>query len=131
MSYLIDTHIFLWSLFSPEKNSKKVINILLNDEQAKKVSIITFWEISLKYSLKKITLKGITPEELPLIAKKNGFEIEPLNENIVSSFYQLPRDNKDPFDRMLAWQAIKQKHTLITKDRSFSLYKTFGLNTIW
>jgi PIN domain nuclease of toxin-antitoxin system len=130
MSYLIDTHIFLWSLFSPKKNSKKITSILLNDEKTKYISIITFWEISLKYSLGKIAMKGIVPKELPLIAKNSGFEIASLNENIVSTFYQLPRDNKDPFDRMLIWEAIQNNYTLITMDTSFASYKRYGLQII-
>ena len=132
MNYLLDTHIFLWSIFSPEKLSKKAKSILIDPELTKNVSIITFWEISLKFQLKKIDLAGILPDELPKIAEDAKFEILNLNSNTVSSFYKLPKmKNKDPFDRMLAWQAITKGCHLLTQDADFAGYKDHGLKIIW
>lgn len=131
MNYLVDTHIFLWAIFSPELLSSKVKEVLLDPSTTKYVSIITFWEISLKFSLGKIDLHGIRPEEFPSIAKETCFEIVSPNEEITASFYNLPRKHGDPFDRMLIWEAIQKRYTLITKDKSFSLYKDDGLQILW
>lgn len=132
MSYLVDTHVFLWAMFSPKKISKKVKEILLNPEQTKLVSAVTFWEISLKYQLGKIDLTGIFPDELPKVAKEAGFEILHLDCDSAASFYELPKlQNKDPFDRMLAWQAICQDCHLLTKDSGFTDYGNCGLKTVW
>lgn len=131
MNYLVDTHIFLWSVFSPKKISKKVRDILIKGEFIKYVSLITFWEISLKYQLGKLQLKNILPDELPEIAKKSGFEILNLSAETVSSFYKLPKlKNKDPFDRMLAWQAISKDLSFLTQDQDFSHYEEQGLKII-
>ena len=75
MKLLIDTHIFLWIIFQPEKIPQRLRNKLIEKEAIIYISIITFWEISLKFSLGKIDLKGILPDELPKIAKNDGFEI--------------------------------------------------------
>ena len=132
MNYLSDTHLFLWILFSPKNISKKARDILLDSEKVKYLSIITFWEISLKYQLGKIDMKGIYPDKLPSIAKDTGFEFLNLDFETVSSFYKLPKiKNKDPFDRMLAWQAINKDYTLLTKDADFGIYESSGLKTIW
>lgn len=132
MNYLVDTHAFLWAIFSPKKLSKRVKTILLDPESAMHVSLITFWEIALKYQLGKIELRGIVPDELPTIAKDTGFEILPLDLDTASSFYQLPKlRNKDPFDRMLAWQAIRSDYYLLTKDKGFADYKDKGLKIGW
>lgn len=132
MNCLLDTHVFLWAIFSPKKISKKAINILLDLEQTKYVSIVTFWEISLKYQLKKLDLTGIYPDKLPSISKDTGFEILELDANTASSFYKLPKlKGKDPFDRMLAWQAVCKDLLLLTKDADFTGYKNQGLKTIW
>ena len=128
MNYLVDTHIFLWSLFSPKKLPLGARKILLSPQDVKYVSVVTFWEIALKYQLKKITLEGVLPDGLPSLAKNAGFEILDLDSNTTSSFYKLPRfTNKDPFDRMLAWQAISYDHYLLTKDKEFVGYKQYGL----
>ena len=75
MKYLIDTHIFLWSLFSPEKISRHVAKIIVKSGNRIFVSTISFWEISLKFSLNKLELEGITPDELPEFASKMSFEL--------------------------------------------------------
>lgn len=132
MNLLIDTHVFLWILFAPKKISKRVKDLLSDPENAKYISAITFWEISLKYQLGKLKLAGFLPDELPSTAQKIGFEILNLDVEIASTFYQLPKiKDKDPFDRMLAWQAICQDCTLLTKDLSFAGYRNYGLKTIW
>lgn len=128
MSYLIDTHIFLWVLFAPQKISKKIRTILADPEKVKCISLITFWEISLKYSLGKLKLPGILPDQLPSVAKDSGFEILNLDVDTTASFFKLPKlKNKDPFDRMLAWQAICKDCFLLTQDADFANYKDYGL----
>ena len=131
MSYLVDTHIFLWSLLSSKKIPKKIKDLLLDPELTKYVSAITFWEIALKFSLKKLDLKGVLPDKLPVIAKDAGFEILDLDYGTASSFYKLPKyKNKDPFDRMLAWQTICLDYHLLTQDQGFADYKDYGLKIV-
>lgn len=132
MKFLVDTHVFLFILISPQKISKNARNILLDSKQEKLVSTVTFWEISLKYQLGKLHLKGVLPDQMPAIAKEAGFEVLNLTAETASSFYQLPKiNNGDPFDRMLAWQTISNNCSLLTKDRDFTGYKDYGLKTVW
>ena len=131
MKYLIDTHIFLWSLFSPGKISRHAAKIIKDPANRIIVSTITFWEISLKYSLNKLELEGITPDELPEFASKMNFELLNLNAADAASFYHLPRiAHKDPFDRMLIWQAIREKMVLISKDSKIEAYEDYGLKIL-
>lgn len=132
MNFLLDTHTFLWAIFEPEKIPKKLKASILSPESTVYISIISFWEISLKFTLGKINLKGILPDALPKIAKNDGFETLDLNIDMVSSFYKLPKlKTNDPFDRMLAWQAITKDYSLLTKDPDFLSYKKYGLKTVW
>lgn len=132
MSYIIDTHVLLWTIFSPKKISKKVKTILVQPDPIKFVSIVSFWEISLKFSLKKIDLKGIQPDNIPNLAKKSRFEILNLKFDVASSYHKLPYGkHKDPFDRMLAWQAIREGYTILTSDKDFMTYKEHGLKVVW
>ena len=64
MSYLLDTHYILWSLFEPDRIGKKVKRILVDEEQTKYVSGISIWEISLKYSIGKLELIDTNPDEI-------------------------------------------------------------------
>lgn len=132
MNYLVDTHIFLWSVISPKKISKKITKILNDPESTKFISVLSFWEISLKFSLDKIDLSGISPEQLPEIATKANFNVIELDVKIASSYHKLPKTkHKDPFDRMLAWQAISKDCYLLTQDSDFLSYRDHGLKVVW
>ena len=132
MRYLIDTHVLIWSLLDSKKISKKATSIILNPENDIYVSLISFWEIALKFSIGKLSINTIKPDDIPGYAKEAGFEILYNNEFEFSSFYQLPiLGHKDPFDRMIIWQSIHNDLTLISKDNSLTLYKTHGLKIIW
>ncbi|RMG42868.1 MAG: type II toxin-antitoxin system VapC family toxin [Methanobacteriota archaeon] len=132
MKCLLDTHALLWALFDESKIPSKTKAILENPDHEVYVSIISYWEISLKYSLGKLELRGISPEELLQTAEQIGFETLPLKPEEAISFYRLPRDShKDPFDRLIIWQAINRKLTLISKDISLRDYKKIGLKLLW
>ena len=131
MKYLLDTHIFLWSLFSPEKISRHVAKLIEKSGNRIFVSTITFWEIALKFSLGKLELEGIKPDALPEFAHKMSFELLSLSAEDAASFYHLPRiTHKDPFDRMLIWQAIREKMVLISKDSKMATYEDYGLKIL-
>ena len=132
MNYLLDTHTFLWAVFSPNKLSTKARNEIRSAENQVCISLVSFWEISLKYTLGKIELANCTPADMPDIATQMGLEIIQLGVQETASFYQLPKvAHKDPFDRMIIWQAIQQQLVLISKDTSFPEYREFGLNVLW
>lgn len=96
------------------------------------VSVVAFWEISLKFALGKLELSGVEPDELPSFADQMGLSILPISQSKAASFHKLPRLlHKDPFDRFIIWQAIQRKMTLISKDREFKEYRKFGLKTHW
>jgi len=86
VNYLLDTHIFLWTVFSPKKLPKSIRDALVNVEATKYVSVISFWEISLKFAVGKIDLKGILPDKLPEIARNDGFEIINLEKDVLPLF---------------------------------------------
>ena len=132
MSYLLDTHVFLWVLFASNRLSKNSREVLLGESNDVYVSIISFWEISLKYSLGKLSLKGVSPADLPALAAESGFDVMDIDAATVSTFHELPASlHRDPFDRLLIWQAIKRDCTVLSKDREFARYGEFGLRYIW
>lgn len=132
MKYLLDTHVFLWSLFDTSKLSKPVKDIILNDKNDIFVSSISFWEISLKFSIGKLNLENVKPDELPSFSIKSGFEILNFDEFIASSFHKLPRlGHCDPFDRMIIWQSINSDMTIISKDEKFKDYIPHGVKLFW
>lgn len=132
MNYLLDTHTFLWTLFADDRLSKKAAEAIRNRENGVDVSVISYWEISLKYAIQKIGLSGISPDELPQKAKEAGIETLQVSEHLAASFHKLPTlRHKDPFDRLIVWQAINTNLTLISKDRELKKYVKHGLSILW
>ena len=132
MTYLLDTHTFLWAAFSPENLSPAASKEIRLAENRIYLSTISLWEISLKYTLGKMTLENCKPDDMPDIAEQMHIQlIQPTNKE-TASFYRLPRAaHKDPFDRMIIWQAIQQQIILISKDTHFADYEKFGLSVLW
>ena len=130
--FLIDTHIFLWLTFSPEKLSSTTLEQLQNRQNQVLVSAVSFWEISLKYQLGKLHLSGISPHELLPVAHQMGLKILDFSTQELATFYQLPliEGHKVPFDRLIIWQCITQNKTLVSHDAKLTGYQTIGLNVI-
>jgi PIN domain nuclease of toxin-antitoxin system len=80
----------------------------------------------------RIELKNCKPDDMPDIAAQMHIEIVPPTAQETASFYQLPKvQHKDPFDRMIIWQALQQPLVLISKDAGFSEYRELGLKVLW
>lgn len=132
MSYLLDSHTFLWALLDQKKLSPKVLNVLLDATHEVFVSSVSLWEISLKFRLGKLDLVGVSPEELPVLAQKSGFDFLPLTPSEASEYHLLEAGwHRDPFDRMLIWQAITHNLTLLSKDKTIRQYQSSGLKLVW
>ena len=130
--YLLDTHTFIWALLDSDKLSKKVTDILNNNETGICISTISFWEIAIKLRMHRYTLEGIEVKDLPKYARQLG-SIITLDEEESSTYNELTYydDHKDPFDRMLIWQAIHRRMVILSKDENFKKYKEDGLRVIW
>ena len=132
MNCLLDTHALLWMLFDPDRLGKKAADCIRNPDVTVAVSVVTFWEISLKYATGKLQLDKVIPDDFPEVVRQSGFSILQLADIEAATFHRLPRmQHKDPFDRLIIWQAITRKLTLISHDRAFADYKKLGLKIIW
>jgi PIN domain nuclease of toxin-antitoxin system len=132
MNLLLDTHALLWCLFEPESLGRRAAAAIRDPGNNVFVSAVTLWELSLKYSLGKLELHGVVPEQIPELVVTSGFDLLPLADDEAASFHHLPRlPHKDPFDRMLIWQAISRKLTLVSGDKAFAAYRENGLKVIW
>jgi PIN domain nuclease of toxin-antitoxin system len=121
----------IWAVSDTKKLSTKAKAVITDPENKIMVSTICFWEVSLKASLGKIEIRGFSPEDLPGACVKAGFTIEGPGAQESSTYHQLKATyHKDPFDRMLIWQAICGGYTLISSDSHIKKYVSEGL-LVW
>jgi len=122
LKLLLDTHIFLWLLFSPEKLNEKIKSVYKNQANEIYLSLVSIWEIQLKTQLGKLHLDI----DLEIIIDNNihsGFiKLLPINLSHVLALKDLPFHHKDPFDRLIIAQAIQENLTIISVDSYFMNY---------
>jgi PIN domain nuclease of toxin-antitoxin system len=130
---LLDTCSFLWALHDPGQLSAPARKALQNPTHTVHVSVITFWEISVKAGLGKLSFANVTPEEYPALAVQAGWIVHPLTPSLAASAGRLPRnpDHRDPFDRLLIWTAINDNFSLVSSDDDFPFYVPHGLKICW
>jgi len=121
MKYLLDTHAFLWYFNGSDKLSEIAKNIFENEDSHKYISIASFWEFSVKYSMGKIGFEGGLTRLWELIAIKN-FTILPITKPYLDGIIDLPFIHRDPFDRLLIAAAKTDNMTILTADENFHKY---------
>jgi PIN domain nuclease of toxin-antitoxin system len=121
MIYLIDTHALIWFITDSDKLPHKSRQIIENKENFCFVSIATFWEIGIKYSLGRIDLTSDLKTIFQII-EETGFDILPITVNQILTNTSLEFHHQDPFDRMIIAQAKTENMTIISKDRQFENY---------
>ncbi len=132
MRLLVDTHTLVWFLTEPKKIPQKTLRIIERSENTVWFSAISLWELSLKFSLGKLRLKNLSPEDIAHEAKEQNFDFITLSETDALGFRNVPRHlHHDPFDRMLIWQAIQHDLTFVSAETGLNEYRQLGLRWIW
>lgn len=128
MKYLIDTHIFLWMISSPEKLSLKVTKIIENKNNILFLSVASCWEVVIKYMIKKLTLPESPDIYIPKQVKENSITFLSIDYRYTLNILNIPEHHKDPFDRIIISQSIIDNIPIISKDSVFDLY---DVQVIW
>jgi PIN domain nuclease of toxin-antitoxin system len=116
-------------VLSPEKLTQHQVSVITDVDNQICFSMLSIVEISIKYSLGKLSLNGGSPEEFYRLLLEMGLQEDNLTYSIASSYYRLPKkdNHKDPFDRLLIWQAIQTKTPFVTRDKKHNQYVEDGL----
>ncbi|MDN2566227.1 type II toxin-antitoxin system VapC family toxin [Aquibium sp. A9E412] len=117
LTFLIDTHILLWTLADPDRLSQRHAAIVFGSERLV-VSVVTLWEIEIKRKTGKLEAPGDAHARLV----DAGVALMPILAEHAVVAGRLPLHHRDPFDRMLVAQASVEGLTLVTVDPRFSAY---------
>jgi len=116
MRYLLDTHIWLWSLLAPDKLNHNVEEVLRNNDNEFYISPITIWETLILAERGRIELDP-TPEEWIVVAlERSSVKEAKLSHAIAIKSRSVQLPHKDPADRFIAATAFEYDLTLITVD---------------
>lgn len=122
MNILLDTCTFLWIILKDPKLSDKAVQLFIDPNNEIYLSVISIWEIILKYRLGKLPLPKNPKIYLPEQRKKHKIASLYLEENAILQLSYLPDIHNDLFDRILICQAINHGLTLLTPDETIHKY---------
>lgn len=128
MNVLLDSCTFLWLAMEPEKLSPLAVATINDEANALFLSDVSLWEITLKNHSGRLPLPDRPSIWLPEQRAFHHLTSIPIHESSVFLTSDLPRIHTDPFDRLIAAQAIGNHMTILSPDRPLSL---LGANRIW
>ncbi|MDR0447652.1 MAG: type II toxin-antitoxin system VapC family toxin [Treponema sp.] len=132
LKLLLDTHTLLWTIGKSSELSERVICEIKNVNNDILVSAVSLWEIALKQSIGKLVV-DFDIQNIPEYCNQMGFQLLSLEPIEALNSVRLPQKerHRDPFDRMLIFQCIKNNFLLVSKDKKIEAYKEDGLEYLW
>jgi PIN domain nuclease of toxin-antitoxin system len=123
MSYLIDTHVFIWFTENNLQLSNKIRAIIENEKNDVYISVTSFYEMAIKVKIGKLSL-GKSLRACIDDAKAHNFFILPITENHITMYDSVPliETHRDPFDRLIIATALYENLAILTADKQFDNY---------
>jgi len=127
MKALLDTHSFLWFIQDHPSLSPSARSFIESWENELFLSAASVWEMAIKISLGKLSVpspfEGFIDEQCSI----NRFTWLPLRSSHLGLLINLPFHHRDPFDRLLIAQSIREQLAIISKDQAFDSYPVLRL----
>ena len=128
MRCLLDTHALFWWVYFPELLPPKLRGMIADPDLQVFASAVSAYEMSYKHH------RGRWPEIGPLVGAfeevvaAEGFDLLPLSARHAIRAGSYGPEHRDPFDRMLAAQAVVEGLTLVSKD---AWLQGMGAEVVW
>jgi PIN domain nuclease of toxin-antitoxin system len=124
---LVDTHAVLWFQAGDRRLSRAARQAMEAEGATLCISAASVWEMAIKASLGRLKLP--MPVDAYVDEKvAQGYRTLPVSAAHAARVEQLPWRHRDPFDRLLAAQALVERCPVVTRDRVFTRY---GVDVIW
>jgi PIN domain nuclease of toxin-antitoxin system len=125
---LLDTHTLLWAKISPKFLSREVAEIMADPLNVIFVSAATAWEIATKVRLGKLPGAVSLERDFLEIIEDSGYTLLPIDAENGLRAGRLIGYPGDPFDRMIAAQALQMDILVLSADTKLD---EFGIRRLW
>ena len=120
MKLLLDTHVLLWAVLEPAKLSELQRAALEESSTQLLVSAASAWEIATKWRLGKLSHAAAVVHNYNQALNALAAHELPISGDMARRAGLLDVEHRDPFDRLLAAQAMTDDLVLASQDPVFS-----------
>jgi PIN domain nuclease of toxin-antitoxin system len=121
MRLLLDTHLLLWALAMPERLDAVTKAALEDTDNDILFSAASIWEIAIKAGQGRADF-AFDPRQILQEALATGFAELPVRADAALLVADLPNHHRDPFDRLLIAQALREPVRFYTADPLLARY---------
>ncbi|UYN84030.1 MAG: type II toxin-antitoxin system VapC family toxin [Microcella sp.] len=129
MTLLLDTHVLIWALGAPERIPPPVRARLNDRREHLVVSAASAFEIATKHRLGRLPEAAVLVQAFDSQCARLGADVMPITAQHASTAGSLDWSHRDPFDRLLATQAMSEGCELVSADAAFQ--SLAGLTVLW
>ena len=128
MKVLLDTCTVLWATMSPSTVSSAARAIIADPEAVILVSAASAWEIATKVRLGRLPGAEKLEQNFIQVMEKAGYSLLAIDAESALRAGRLTAEHRDPFDRMIAAQALALDIPVLSPDAQFDV---FGVRRMW
>ena len=128
MTVLLDTHALIWSIVSPSSLSGLAATLIADEANLVLVSTASAWEIATKVRLGKLPQAEALERDFIAAITAAGYKLLPIAVEDALRAGRLAGEHRDPFDRMIAAQALAMDIPVLSSDAKLDV---FGVRRIW
>ena len=121
-SQILDTNVLLFFLQDHPLLPKDAAERIERPGMQSIVSMASLWEISIKAGLGKLHFAPANDPEFPARLKGLGFDVQPMNWEVMLRARELPQYHRDPFDRYLVAEALVRNVLILSTDSKLDQY---------
>lgn len=118
MRYLVDTHIWLWSLVAPEKLGRRVRATISSGRNEGWLSPVSVWELLVLAERGRVRLDDEPRAWVREALRRGPFQEAPLVHDVALRSREVGLSREDPTDRFLVATALAYGLTLVTSDET-------------
>ena len=128
MKVLLDTNALLWAAVAPGFLSSVASALITNRSNEVLVSAASAWEIATKVRIGRLPQAVALERDFLDTVRLEGYKLLPIEPETALRAGRLPGAHRDPFDRMIAAQALELDIPVISRDAKLD---GFGVRRIW
>ena len=125
---LLDTHAFLWWLADSDRLSCTARDAITDESNDIVVSAASAWEIATRFRIGKLPGCEVIALDVAGHIARQGFAELEIGVADAERAGRLPGPHRDPFDRVLAAQALVRDLPVVSVDPVFD---GFGVRRVW